>query len=147
MTSGKASANPTARAAMTRHLDAIRRARVDHRYAYDSDALLDDKLGFMAANCARVLDVGQSSRQRGSLFSPERIDTMDINLGDGPSGREVLKSLRAIPAYRKVPVAALTAYALPGEREDFLKAGFNAYLSKPFSEDALLKLLAQLLKT
>jgi len=84
-----------------------------------------------------------------SIESPDgRFDMvlMDINLGDGPSGTEVMKSLRAIPAYREVPVAALTAYALPGEQEAFLKAGFNAYLSKPFKEEDLLKLISQLLK-
>ena len=48
------SPNPLAEAAMARHLEAIRRVRVDHNYAYDSNALLTDKLGFMAP--ARWLD-------------------------------------------------------------------------------------------
>lgn len=70
---------------------------------------------------------------------------IDINLGGGPSGLDLLAALRTHPAYRTVPMAAVTAYALPGDRERFLAAGFDAYLSKPFTADDLLAVLAQLL--
>ena len=43
-------ANPQAEAAMLRHRQAIERARVIDDYAYDIDALLDLKLGFMSSN-------------------------------------------------------------------------------------------------
>ena len=79
------SPNPLAQAAMVRHLEAIRRVRVDHGYAYDSEALLADKLGFMATNCAMVLDVGQSTREQFRLFERHRIETMDINAGQPPA--------------------------------------------------------------
>ncbi|MFQ5569567.1 MAG: ATP-binding protein [Rhodothermales bacterium] len=69
---------------------------------------------------------------------------MDINLGEGANGADVLRELRAMPAYRDVPIAALTAYALPGDRERFLEMGFTAYLSKPFNADELLDLTARL---
>jgi len=69
---------------------------------------------------------------------------MDINLGDGPNGSDVLRELRAMPTYRDVPIAALTAYALPGDKERFLEMGFSAYLSKPFNAEELLSLTAQL---
>lgn len=77
-------ANPTAAAAMARHIEAIRRVTVDHRFAYDNDGLLNDKLGFMAENCKRVLDVGQSTRTKIALFEPHQIETMDVNTGDPP---------------------------------------------------------------
>lgn len=80
-----ASPNPIAAAAMARHLDAIRRCSIDHAYAYDSDGLLTEKLQFMAQNCSMVLDVGQSSRDRFSLFTREKIETMDINVDDSPA--------------------------------------------------------------
>jgi len=67
---------------MLRHRQAIERARVDHDYAYDIDGLLDLKLGLMAAQCERVLDVGQSTRQRSALFDRERIETMEVNRGE-----------------------------------------------------------------
>ncbi|MDX1546726.1 MAG: ATP-binding protein [Rhodothermales bacterium] len=69
---------------------------------------------------------------------------MDINLGQGPNGADVLRELRAMPAYRDVPVVAITAYALPGDRERFLEMGFTDYLAKPFHADELLALTARL---
>jgi len=74
--------NPEADAAMARHVEAIRRVKVDHDYAYDSGALLTSKLGFMASACNMVLDVGQSTRERIDLFERDRIETMEINVGD-----------------------------------------------------------------
>ena len=70
---------------------------------------------------------------------------LDINLGGRRSGADVVRRLRAMPAYSRVPIAALTAYALPGDRERFLQMGFDTYLSKPFDVDALLQLTADLL--
>jgi len=74
--------NPEAAAAMARHLEAIRRVKVNHDYAYHSDALLESKLGFMASECDMVLDVGQSTRARIELFQRDRIETMEINVGE-----------------------------------------------------------------
>ena len=71
---------------------------------------------------------------------------LDINLGGGPSGADVLRRLRAQPAYENVPIAAVTAYALPGDRERLLKMGFDAYLDKPFAPEDLDALMEQLLE-
>ncbi len=81
----RASDNPLAATAMARHIEAIERCVVDHGFAYDSDGLLTEKLQMMAANCSMVLDVGQSSRDKFSLFDREKIETMDINLADQPA--------------------------------------------------------------
>lgn len=63
---------------------------------------------------------------------------MDISLGQGISGIELLKSFRRIEFYKNVPVIAVTAHAMVGDREKFLKEGFDDYLSKPFSKVDLL---------
>jgi len=68
---------------------------------------------------------------------------MDINLGSGPSGVEVMQALREMEGYADIPVIAITAYALPGDREKFLSAGFSAYLSKPFGADELLGVVSK----
>ena len=69
---------------------------------------------------------------------------LDINLGGGPSGADVLRRLRAQPAYADVPIAAVTAYALPGDRDRLLNMGFDAYLDKPFAPEDLAMLMQQL---
>ena len=71
---------------------------------------------------------------------------LDINLGRGRNGTDVLRELRGMPAYRDAPIAALTAYALPGDRERFLEMGFSKYLSKPFTMEELLDLASELLE-
>ncbi|QOJ27837.1 MAG: PAS domain S-box protein [Ignavibacteriales bacterium] len=69
---------------------------------------------------------------------------MDINLGKGGSGVEVTKKLRQIPSYKDTPIVALTAFALMGDREEFLAAGCTHYLSKPFNRNQLLSLLKEI---
>lgn len=61
------------------------------------------------------------------------------------SGVEVVKRLRQMPAFSNVPCVAVTAYAMKGDRERFLEAGFDAYLSKPYNTRELPKLAAEML--
>ena len=61
--------------------------------------------------------------------SPDLV-LMDIHLPD-ISGVEALGRLRADARTASVPVVALTAQAMEGDRERFLAAGFDGYLSKP----------------
>ncbi len=70
---------------------------------------------------------------------------LDIHLGEGGDGLDVLQQLRRMPPYRNVPIAALTAYALPGDRERFLEAGFDGYLAKPFNAQELTHLITGLM--
>jgi two-component system, cell cycle response regulator DivK len=55
---------------------------------------------------------------------------MDIQLPD-VDGIEALDRVRADDRFASVPVVALTAQAMEGDRERFLAAGFDGYLSKP----------------
>jgi len=55
---------------------------------------------------------------------------MDIRLAD-IDGLEALSRLRADERTATIPVLAVTAQAMQGDRERFLAAGFDGYLSKP----------------
>ena len=59
-----------------------------------------------------------------------RLVLMDIQLPD-VDGVEALARLRADDRTASIPVVALTAQAMSGDRERFLAAGFDGYLSKP----------------
>ena len=67
---------------------------------------------------------------------------LDINLGGKETGADVLRIARSLPNYGNVFAIALTAYALPGDRERLLESGFNEYISKPFTRQALMEALA-----
>ena len=56
------------------------------------------------------------------------------------SGREVLENLKRHPDYR-TPTIALTANAIEGMKEEYLKAGFDDYLSKPIERGELERVL------
>jgi two-component system sensor histidine kinase/response regulator len=59
---------------------------------------------------------------------------LDISL-PGMDGTALLKHLRSHPVFRKIPVIALTAHAMAGDRERFLNQGFNDYITKPILEE------------
>ncbi len=66
---------------------------------------------------------------------------LDIHLSEEVSGVELMQELRTRPIYEHTPILALTAFALPGDRDRFLKEGFSEYLSKPFTKKQLLDIL------
>jgi len=67
-----------------------------------------------------------------------RFFLLDINLGEGMNGIDLLKQIRKIPGYVKTPAIAVTAYALEGDREYLLSSGFDGYIPKPFTKKQLL---------
>ena len=65
---------------------------------------------------------------------------MDINLGDGQmTGTEVMQELKQRDSHKDIPMYAVTCYSLPGDKEKFLAAGFDKYISKPINQEELLK--------
>jgi CheY-like chemotaxis protein len=72
---------------------------------------------------------------------------MDINLGKGMNGIETAKKIRENEQNKTVPIVALTAYAMKGDKENFLASGFVDYLSKPFLKEELISLINNLFKT
>jgi len=62
---------------------------------------------------------------------------LDISL-PGMDGNEILTRIRADARLRHLPVIALTAHAMSGDREKYLAAGFNDYITKPIVDETLL---------
>jgi CheY-like chemotaxis protein len=71
---------------------------------------------------------------------------LDINLGEELTGIDVLERVRSMPHHASIPAIAMTAYAMPGDRERFLDLGFSAYLSKPFTRTLLLSCVERVLQ-
>lgn len=69
---------------------------------------------------------------------------MDIQL-PGMDGLEATRRLRADPEFRNIPIIALTALAMPGDRERCLAAGANDYATKPVSLKKLAAMIEEYL--
>ncbi len=75
-----------------------------------------------------------------ALSSRPHIVVCDIGL-PGMSGYDVARAMRAEPSLAATLLVALTGYALPQDREQALRAGFDHHLSKPVSLDELQSVL------
>ncbi|MFZ1279248.1 MAG: PAS domain S-box protein, partial [Ignavibacteriaceae bacterium] len=69
---------------------------------------------------------------------------LDINLGKGIDGVELMQMMRKINGYNKIPIVAVTAYAAESDRLEFLAKGFTHYLSKPFTSVELRGMLGKI---
>lgn len=72
---------------------------------------------------------------RGLRADPPDLVLLDISLPE-MDGVAVLGALREDARLRALPVIALTAHAMRGDREHFLALGFDGYVQKPIVEEA-----------
>jgi two-component system, cell cycle response regulator DivK len=79
-----------------------------------------------------------------ALRTPDLI-LMDLSL-PGKDGYTLTRELRQRPATARLPILALSSYAMPGDAERALTAGCTAYLTKPTRRALLLEQVAQLLR-
>jgi CheY-like chemotaxis protein len=68
---------------------------------------------------------------------PPDLVLLDISL-PAMDGTEVLRRMRADERLRTLPVIALTAHAMAGDREKYLGMGFDAYVTKPIVDESVL---------
>jgi len=95
------------------------------------------------------LDVAENGQLALDLIRQKKYDVilLDINLGRGLSGLEVAQQIRLLNEYNKTPIVAVTAFAMIGDKEEFIKAGCTHYLSKPFKKHDLVGLIEEIIKS
>jgi len=93
----------------------------------------------LVAQGYHVMEAGDAEecQERLRLEVPDLI-LLDIQL-PGMDGYTLARTLRSEPAYAGVPIVALTAYAMRGDREKVLAAGCNGFISKPINMAEFLK--------
>lgn len=84
--------------------------------------------------------VGADDAWEALLSSRPDLVLCDIQIPNG-GGEHLLARMRADPRLADVPVIAVTALTMPGERTRLLDAGFDAYVAKPFATRDLLELV------
>ena len=94
----------------------------------------------------RILEA-ESAEQALAMLRDDKPDLLllDIRLGES-SGLEVVRAIRADPAFDEVPVVAITAQAMKNDESRFLAAGFDGYLSKPLDTRQLPEVVEHFLR-
>ncbi len=81
------------------------------------------------------------------IVKNENLDLIlvDINLGlNQMDGCELLQRFRKLDFLNGIPVFAVTAYAMPGDKQRFINVGFDNYFSKPVNFDELLTVISSI---
>ena len=88
-----------------------------------------------------------ASSARDALAAAQQIH-FDVVISDigmpEMNGYELAKALRASPGYENIPMIAVTGYSMFNDREQSLRSGFTAHMTKPIDPRALLDLIDQL---
>ncbi|MDP2681654.1 MAG: response regulator [Deltaproteobacteria bacterium] len=87
---------------------------------------------------------GEVALEKALIETPALI-LMDIQIPK-IDGVEVTRRMRNYPALNNTVIIAVTAHAMKGDRESFLKAGFNDYIAKPINIKAFLQTIENYLQ-
>jgi len=113
--------------------------------AEDNPANIDTLSCYLESRNFRVL-VAKNGREAIALAQEQIPDLilMDIQMPE-VDGLEAIRTLRANADLPAIPIIALTALAMPGDRERCLEAGANDYLTKPIRLKVLVETIQQFL--
>lgn len=92
-----------------------------------------------AVNGEETLKIMEKFYLEGKLFD---VMLFDINLPPPWDGIKLMQEIRRkYKEYKKIPFIAQTAYAMAGDKEKLLEAGFDDYISKPINQQALYSIM------
>jgi len=96
-------------------------------------------IGFILKKDGHEVIEARSGEEGLELAVKEKPDLilMDIQL-PGIDGLETTKRIRESETDKKVPIVALTSYAMTGDREKSLAAGCTGYIEKPINPDTFM---------
>lgn len=119
-----------------------------HRILYIEDNFQNKRLvrKILASRGYEVIeaDDGLTGVEKAREEKPDLI-LMDISL-PGIDGVEATQRIKAVKETSKIPIIALTANAMRGDRERFISAGCDDYLPKPISTSELIDMLKKFLQ-
>jgi len=112
----------------------------DSRNTFALSAVLKAKgyTAFTANNMVEAFAILESGKEIGIIL-------LDIMM-PGMDGYDAIPMFKSTPAYKHLPVIAVTAHAMQGDREKCIEAGADDYVAKPVDVDLLLKILEEYLK-
>jgi PAS domain S-box-containing protein len=140
---------PTSGEAFTSRLDSIEATSTTRSplilLAEDNPANAETLLSYLAHRGYRLIQAvnGAEAMELAATQRPDLI-LMDIQM-PGMDGLEAIRQIRANPASAEIPIIALTALAMSGDREKCLNVGANEYFTKPVSLKHLIAMIQKLL--
>lgn len=110
----------------------------------DDSPLNLELLAFILSNAGHELLVADRAPRGIEIARQESLSLilMDINM-PGMDGVEAARLLRAHPETQGIPLFAVTALAMEGDKERIIAEGFDEYISKPFDFTQLLEKVAR----
>jgi two-component system sensor histidine kinase/response regulator len=115
-----------------------------HILVVDDSALNRDVATALLNYAGLKVDVAENGRKAVEMVygarPPYDIVLMDIQMPE-MDGLQATAKIRSDARFKNLPIIALTAHAIKGERDKYLAAGMNDFIAKPFEEDLLYRVL------
>jgi PAS domain S-box-containing protein len=113
----------------------------------EDDAVSLMSFARMLEKAGHAVDVAENGAEAAALAARKAYDCilMDVQMPvmDGVAATRAIRENAALGDRAKTPIVAMTAYAMAGDREKFLDAGMDDYVSKPVDAKELERVLAR----